>query len=330
MWHYRPTDGYFGDPIPFFWDGVYHMFYLKAPLEPKRHGASFTSYAHVSTRDFLSWVEHPTVIEPTPGGPDSESCWTGSIIEKGGIFYLFYTGFAGWTAPNPQTICVATSRDLDHWEKHPGNPILLPDTRKYQLAHWRDPFVFWSEDEGCYLMSITTMLHDANYFKAGTLVMARSRDLETWEIGDIFYSPGNHGYPECSDIFRMGDHWYLVASILDKTCYRIGETPLGPWRAGRTDSFDGVLNYAAKTLGEGMERYFLGWIRTKNGRRDGGHWEWAGYLSFPRQLVQAPDGTLYAKLPEQFPRSEARLNSISLRARSLPPSTGRYRNLGAG
>lgn len=30
--YYRPEDGYVGDVIPFFWQGQYHAFYLKAPL----------------------------------------------------------------------------------------------------------------------------------------------------------------------------------------------------------------------------------------------------------------------------------------------------------
>lgn len=300
MYHYKPVDGYFGDPIPFFWNGVYHLFYLKAPLEPKRHGASHTSYEHISTRDFIQWEEHPTAIEPTPDSPDASGCWTGSIIEKDGIFYLFYTGHAPEHPTKPQTICVATSLDLDHWEKSERNPILLPDPELYNIKHWRDPFVFWSEEERCYLMSLTTVLKKGCHWKGGALVICRSQDLIHWNPGEVFYYPGNHGFPECSDIFKMGNYWYLVCSIFDKTCYRVGDSPLGPWRAARTDSFDGVLNYAAKTISDGQNRYAMGWIRTKSQSKDSGAWEWAGHLSFPRQLVQDSDGTLYSKLPEQF------------------------------
>jgi len=300
MYHYKPIDGYFGDPIPFFWDGIYHIFYLKAPLEPKRHGANFTPYAHISTRDFIHWKEHPIAIRPSDDGPDAISCWTGCIVEKDGAFYLFYTGH-NTNDPNiPQSICLATSKDLDHWEKYPHNPISTPDPKIFNIHHWRDPFVFWSEKENCYLMSITTIRKDGGFWKGGALAIARSKDLLNWKPGEIFYNPGNHGYPECSDIFKIGNYWYLVCSIFDKTCYRIGETPLGPWRVGKTDSFDGVMNYAAKTISDGKNRYILGWIRTKENRKDEGKWEWAGHLSFPRQLVQDEDGTLYAKLPDQF------------------------------
>ncbi len=300
MFHYKPADGYFGDPIPFYWEGIYHVFYLKAPLEPTRHGADSTSYAHISTRDFIHWSEHPLVISPDEGGPDAKSCWTGSIIEKDGKFFLFYTGHDGGHPTRPQSICLAMSDDLDYWSKCPQNPILLPDTSLYAITDWRDPFVFWYEEEESYLMSITTVTREGGFWKGGALVMARSKDLREWSLEEVYYNPGNHGYPECSDLFRMGRYWYLVCSIFDKTCYRIGDTPRGPWRTGLNDSFDGVLNYAAKTISDGSNRYVLGWIRTKAGNTDSGTWEWAGHLSFPRQVIQDKDGTLHAKLPDHF------------------------------
>jgi len=156
-------------------------------------------------------------------------------------------------------------------------------------------------------MSLTTVMKEGGHWKGGSLVIARSNDLRNWIVGEVFYYPGNHGFPECSDIFRLGNYWYLLCSIFDKTCYRIGDSPLGPWRAGRTDSFDGVLNYAAKTISDGQNRYVMGWIRTKSNSKDGGAWEWAGHLSFPRQLVQSSDGTLYSRLPDQYKELQGRI-----------------------
>jgi beta-fructofuranosidase len=300
MLHYKPADGYFGDPIPFFWNGEYHMFYLKAPLEPQRHGADFTSYAHLSSRDLLHWREHPIAISPTPGGPDALSCWTGSIIEKDGTFYLFYTGHGRDVYEWPQTICLATSTDLDHWTKWPANPLLTPDPQQYRISDWRDPFVFWYAAESCYLMSITSMRAGDSFWKGGCLVFARSTDLLHWDVQAPYYHPGNHGYPECSDLFQLGRHWYLVASICHETRYRIADQPQGPWRVARTDSFDSVFNYAAKTICDGDRRFIVGWIRTKLGLNDDGPWEWAGHMAFPREMVPAEDGTLYARLPEEF------------------------------
>ena len=309
MLHYKPVDGYFGDPIPFFWQGVYHVFYLKAPLEPKRYGADFTPYEHLSTRDFIHWKEHSQVIAPSVDGPDALSCWTGSVFHKDGLFYLFYTGHNTRDQQRPQTICLATSADLETWEKSDRNPIMAPNPDLFQRSDWRDPFILWNEQEQCYMMSITTIRTGDCYAKGGSLAVARSRDLHEWKVGEVFYNPGNHNYPECSDIFQLGDYWYLVTSIYDKTCYLVGDSPLGPWRRARTDSFDGVLNYAMKTLCDGENRFALGWIRTRGGRTDQGPWEWGGHMSFPRQLVPHDDGTLFVKLPDQF-RTIARVKIV--------------------
>lgn len=300
MLHYKPNDGYFGDPIPLFWDGKYHIFYLKAPLEPSRNQADHTCYAHISSRDLIHWEEHPIAISPAQGGPDAMSCWTGSIIEHEGRFFLFYTGYDKDHPFHPQSICLATSCDLDHWEKHPDNPISLADGESFAYIHWRDPFVFWSEKEKCFLMSITTARRDEPDWSSGALVIARSTDLIHWETGEVYYHPGNHCCPECSDIFEMNGRWYMASSMFLKTCYRMGESPLGPWWAPRFDSFDGPMNYAAKTISDGEKRFVIGWIRTKASCRDDGAWEWGGYMSLPKEIVPAEDGTLFVRLPVQF------------------------------
>lgn len=81
--HFRPQDAKAGDVIPFYWKGDYHLFYLKGP-----------DWAHVVSRDLLRWQELPNALIKGSDllGPDWESIWTGSVVEHGGTFYLFYTG----------------------------------------------------------------------------------------------------------------------------------------------------------------------------------------------------------------------------------------------
>ena len=78
---YRPSVGFVGDVIPFYWQGQYHAFYLKTP--PLRKGADGTSYAHVVSKDLAHWEEWPIVIDPgPPGSPDDVSCFTGSVFSS--------------------------------------------------------------------------------------------------------------------------------------------------------------------------------------------------------------------------------------------------------
>ena len=104
MLHFKPHDGYVGDVIPFFYGGRYHIFYLKAPLEPQRSGVASLLYAHLVSDDLRHWEELPNAIEPEPGSPDADGTWTGSVIECDGTFYLFYTGYHRDGDPFTQTI----------------------------------------------------------------------------------------------------------------------------------------------------------------------------------------------------------------------------------
>lgn len=109
--HYCPDDGWFADPIPFYWEGSYHVFFMKAPF-----AGGGSSWEHIASHDLVHWDEFPTAIRPgSIGSPDELACMTGSIIEKDGTFHMFYTGVSN----AGQSICHATSRDLIHWDKDP-------------------------------------------------------------------------------------------------------------------------------------------------------------------------------------------------------------------
>lgn len=53
---YRPSDGVAGDFIPFYWDGRYHLFYLKDYRDPAGHGEG-TPWFQVVTRDFVHFED---------------------------------------------------------------------------------------------------------------------------------------------------------------------------------------------------------------------------------------------------------------------------------
>ena len=154
------------------------------------------------------------------------------------------------------------------------------------------------------MMSITTMCKHGRIWgndgNKGALVIARSKDLHKWDIGEVFYCPGNHSCPECSDIFEINSHWYMLASFDIGMQYRRGDSPLGPFYSSNIETFDSRSNYAGKTIFDGKHRYLLGWNWTKSGCRNDGTMEWGGHLAFPREIWQESNGALYAKLPEQF------------------------------
>ena len=291
---YKPADGFVGDVIPFYWDGLYHAFYLKAPLPPLRDGAHHTPYAHLASRDLVHWEELPLAIEPgPPGSPDSVSCFTGACIERDGTFYMFYTGFRG--EGEPQTVCLATSADLITWEKDPRNPIIEADSRWYESVDWRDPFPFWNEEAGEYWMLLAAREKVGPDNRRGCIALMTSPDLESWEVKPPFWSPRLYYTHECPDLFRWEDYWVLVYSTFSErnvTHYRLSKSLAGPWLAPENDSFDGRAFYAAKTAGAGHSerRYVFGWNPTREDERDEGVWQWAGHLVLHELRELTADG----------------------------------------
>ena len=289
-----------GDTMPFYHDGRWHLFFSQPPV-----GAwDYVERARVSTAclrsdDLVHWQVMPDAFGPgEPGACDGDGIWTGSVIEHAGVFHFFYTGYNRQSA-SPQTICKATSTDLVHWQKAAHNPLLRPDPDRYETVDWRDPFVYRDPASGRFRMLISARLATGPEFRRGCVATAESDDLEHWQVGPPLASAGLTHCPECPEIFRLGDWWYLVESRYSErmqTVYRVARTPDGPWESRRLDSLDGRRFYAAKSASDGERRVTFAWIPFRKHHDPRQHWVWGGELGSPRELVSHPDGTLTCRL----------------------------------
>src|SRR5712672_1804859 len=73
-YHLLPSHGWINDPCgPVYWQGHYHMFFQYNP-----HAAVWGDmhWAHATSPDMIHWQRLPIALAPTPGGPDSEGCFT--------------------------------------------------------------------------------------------------------------------------------------------------------------------------------------------------------------------------------------------------------------
>ena len=283
-----------GDVIPYYANGGFRIFFLQIWRVPDPPEMGWYS---VGTKDFLHFKEYgPCQI---PGG-------TGSVLEAGGLYHMYYCVFP----EGHQVICHATSTDLLHWQKQPEDDF-GPAPEYYQASDWRDPFVFWNEEEGEYWMLVAARDH-SKYNRSGCVGLCVSHDLKTWQDRPSLYAPDLYTSAlECADLFRMGDWWYLVYSTYTDrfaTHYRMSRSSCGPWLAPVEDTFDGRAFYAAKTASDGMRRYVFGWnpTRTENhfnwnppgyAGKDYNTWDWGGHLVI-HEIVQSTDGTLQVRLPE--------------------------------
>jgi len=102
----------------------------------------------VST-DGINWAKRQgPVLTAGPGGSwDMGGVYSPSVIWNGTTFIMYYTGVNVTTA---WAIGAAFSKDMIHWQKYSGNPILTPGPGYYDSAYVRNPSVIL--DQSSYKM----------------------------------------------------------------------------------------------------------------------------------------------------------------------------------
>ncbi|MGF6989467.1 beta-fructofuranosidase [Lachnospiraceae bacterium PF1-21] len=295
-----------GDAIPFYHDGTYHIFSLTpAPGTTVYPDRLRTTLSHAVSKDLVNWEEVETALYPGEGDePDAEGIWTGAVIYGEGKYHIFYTGYNHKLTKNIQTICHATSDDSITWEKDPKNPILVPDTSLYEELDWRDPYLFYNQEEGMYWMLISARTKVGPPTKRGCIVLYRSKDLDEWEYYGPIYTPYHTNCPECCEMYKEGKNWYLSYSRFSEfvdTIYRVSKSPYGPWRTPKMEGIGGRRFYAAKSLiNDEGRRFYFGWIHDRAEGSDDGDWYWGGTFCVPHEVVVNDRGEIDVKIPHEI------------------------------
>lgn len=290
---HRPENAVLGDMIPFFdeSDGLFKPFYLRNYRCLRLQGYRDT-WVMLTTDDHVHFTEHDTGIT---GG-------TGSVIKVDGLYHMFYCTFQ--VEPERNYIAHAVSKDLDVWTPIPEDTF-QSDDNIYAPVHWRDPFVFWNEEEACWWMIFAAQKNGPTT-RRGCVGLCKSKDLHHWDYCEPLYAPADAQCAfECPDLFKWGDWYYLAfSSYADRfqTLYRMSKSLNGPWITPDVDTFDTRAFYAAKTGTDGKRRFVYGWNPTRelNNHRfnpqepdglDCNEWDWGGNL-IVHELKQEEDGTL--------------------------------------
>jgi sucrose-6-phosphate hydrolase SacC (GH32 family) len=99
--HYQPPDTFFGDPIPFYHDGVHHVFYL--------HPKDGLDWHHLTSRDLVHWEDLGSAIDVDE---NDSLIATGSIVEHGGLFHAYLQRADSDFAEHVYGGCMALPREL--------------------------------------------------------------------------------------------------------------------------------------------------------------------------------------------------------------------------
>ncbi|MFH8253113.1 glycosyl hydrolase family 32 [Microbacterium sp. B2969] len=244
--------------------GVHHLFFLMAPTalgDPDlRHQNA--RIGHATSTDLREWEFLGEVLRPgEPGAWDDFATWTGSVIPTEDGWHMYYTGASTKEDGLVQRIGRARSRDLHTWTKDDAFMVEM-DPRWYEELDvsvwfdltWRDPWVYYDDSVGEYRMLITARANAGAADARGVIGLARSADLESWEVLPPIASPGEFGHMEVPQLEQIGDRWYLIFSAYEwahsadrtqrglavsGTHYLVGDASTGPFRLDSAEFFAG-------------------------------------------------------------------------------------------
>jgi len=333
QFHLLPARNWMNDPNgPVFWKGHYHMFFQYNP-----HAAVWGDmhWDHAISPDMIHWKHLPVALAPTPGGPDSEGCFTGTCVLHSGTPTLIYTGVRTVSADSPEatlrdghnnfkeTQLYATSADpeLRTWSKRatpviPTPPPGMKVTGFRDPAPWREPALY---PDG-WLMAVGSGTKE----HGGCVLLYKSPDLQNWEYlhpvaggaatGSSVANPVDSGDMwECPDLFPLGNKHVLIYSTQGKVFWKVG-TLAAPdliFHEEQSGLLDYGSFYAPKTqLDKQGHRILWGWIPETRPEAEFSASGWAGLMSLPRVLTIGADGRLNitaAPLAEKLRQHEEKL-----------------------
>lgn len=276
---------YVGDPMPYYEDGVYYVYYLKEGGDSYNHSVYLAT-----TTDFLTFneVDDP-VLEADRGGGQDGWIGTGSVVKVDSKYYFFYTGHAGTGAYEYKEKIMVAEGDSPLSFTKIADWSLIPPSELGQKNDFRDPQAYYNEETGVIELTVTA----AQGGVARILKYTLSKDLSGFTYdGVIFTDPTAEFWNlECSDTFCLGDKWYLTYSGQDDTLwYAAADTRYGPY--GEAHRLDGKLFYAAKHIENGESSFMVGWARRSESASSTQEVSaWGGNLVV-QQLAQSEDGSL--------------------------------------
>ena len=302
--HIRPARGWLNDPNGVCRiDGRYHVFFQYNPLTPV-HGD--VHWGHVSSDDLTTWSEEPIALRPRPGTVDAAGCWSGCVIDDGGVPTAIYTG-APTSAFDAGVVLARSDRTLRRWEQEDRLQAETPDDPA--ITEVRDPFLFDFDGHRYAVQGAGSargrpqlLLYGCddltNWQPLGALLTADDRIAANVAPAQIW---------ECPNLFRSGDRWIMLISLwrdqneshaLSGVRYLIGDLRhrrqgglrFVPESGGLVDR--GPTFYAPQVLVEPGRVLLWAWAwegaeRSLDEITAAG---WAGVLTFPRELVLTDSG----------------------------------------
>ncbi len=188
-----PEGGYVGDVMPFVTDdGTLELYYL---YDTDHNGQGYHPIYKYSTPNLYDYEDHGMMLNFGQMSDPDPALGTGSVMQDlDGRYHLFYTGHndTGNGGKGRECVMHAASTDLENWVKDPEPLFFAPEG--YSRDDFRDPEVFWAEDEQCYWLLMAARENTLG----GVVVKYTSTDLKNWEFVGPIYAPASPTMPSAT------------------------------------------------------------------------------------------------------------------------------------
>lgn len=309
-YHLTPVAGTLADPNGLVQVGdTYHVMFINNPLGCEVEGRTPSVWAHLTTRDFVTWRREPVAIWPEDAR-DRDGVYSGSALVRDGRMHLFYTGnvrhhgnYDYVTSGREQNVMRVSSLDGACTEF--GKKTLLmtnDDFPATMTQHVRDPQVI-ERDGRTYLLLGARTREDV-----GCVLVYRGEkdktgsDLSRFSLVSMLTTPERFGYMwECPDLVTLDGRDYLLCcpqgipheaqryqNSHQCGCFALDGDFAAGAEVGEFQQWDfGFDLYAARTLKGTGRTLLIGWLgmaETAYGatpsRADG----WDQVIAMPREL----------------------------------------------
>ena len=211
-------------------DGRMHIFYNRVTAAYPWWEVSVDTVGHAVSDDLIHWEYCPVAVATSNERYDSYQTWAPAVIDKDGIYYMFY---AGGNDNAAQAICLATSSDLYKWEVV-ASPVFAPgEWSGWTPNGWsdaRDPMII-KDDDGIYYMYYCTNKKVGDKL-VSAMGVASSKDLLHWEDLGASTELGTERAQESPYMIKRNGRYYLFFTDCDRhgTAYAVSDNPLNGWQ----------------------------------------------------------------------------------------------------
>ncbi|MEI7900157.1 MAG: family 43 glycosylhydrolase [bacterium] len=231
-----PDDDWAKDPSVIKVGGTWYMYYTSAnPWQDTGCGGKGEPRIDYATSpDGLTWTRQGVSIpKGQPGEWDEERPQApAKPVLKDGVYYMYY---AGKCAKAAVAIGYATSTDLRHWAKHPGNPVL-------KKGKCNDPFIFF--EDGTYTLYYTSGGDCIFYVTSTNLVDWSASPVATGAVGEgsvvvkdgpTYTLIGCVGYSHSGEYYKSYTAEDLATPFRDNGRIKINTPPFAKGALGHGD-----------------------------------------------------------------------------------------------